>query len=86
MRTEKISKYAASADTVGDWDGQEQEIADKWNNNILPILAARENALNPESDNYDSELDALDYANSQAWESFCGSGGKIREAQKLAAE
>ena len=84
MNTQK-SKYAASEDTVGDWHGQEQKIADRWNNKILPILAARENALDPRSDNYNSELETLEYANSQAWESFCGSGGKIREAKKLAA-
>ena len=82
----KNSKYAASADSVGDWDGQEQEIADRWNNKIFPILAERENTLDPESDNYEQELETLEYANSQAWEEFCGSGGKIREAKKLAAK
>ena len=79
------SKYAASADSVGDWGGREQKISDRWNDEILPILAARENALNPESDSYESDLETLEYANSQAWESFCGSGGKIIEAKKLAA-
>ena len=61
-------KYAASADSVGDWNGNEEHVADDWNTHVLPLI---EKFL-PEgdSDNYDEKLRDLDYFVEDAWSAY----------------
>jgi len=68
-----INDYRATADSVGDWDGDEQKIANLWNERILPILAEQLGETNPGDDEYDEKISVIDYLSDRTWSEFCGS-------------
>jgi len=68
-----MKPFTADLDSIGEWQGQEQEAVDCWNCWVAPALAALEKQLDDVytiswHDYVDSELG---YAREAAWEQFC---------------
>jgi hypothetical protein len=62
-----MKPFTAELESIGEWQGQEQEAVDCWNRWVAPALAALDEQLG-ESDSADAELG---YAREAAWEQFC---------------
>lgn len=63
------NKFRATADEMGDWDGQEQEAAACWNKYVAPALLSLHESRADETGDDEGITDSVQ---SLAWEKFCG--------------
>lgn len=62
--------FHATADEMGDWDGQEEEAAACWNKFVAPALLALYETLDTDDGNPDPD-GRVGHAQNDAWEKFC---------------
>lgn len=67
-----METYTADLESIGEWQGQEQEAVDCWNRWVAPALAALDEQLG-EAVRADVELGL---ASEAAWEQFCDTNDK----------
>lgn len=77
--------YTARIETVGDWNGDEESVVERWNTYIMPVFDGTIDPENPEHPAISIGHGRAAYANEWAWEEFCGGAGDSDEAaEKLA--
>ena len=86
MRT---NQYLADAETIGDWEGNEEQAINLWNAHIAPALIEAHEAVVKADIDYDQrDLDRIGYLDNWAWDEFCGraAGDSEEETKQLAEE
>jgi hypothetical protein len=68
------SNFAATLETVGDWNGREESAVARWNAHVLPtIQTALDSAA--KGKNYEEDMEKIKRGADAAWEAFCTAGG-----------
>jgi len=71
-KAQASSQFKATLETIGDWGGEEEEVVERWNTYIAPMLEEiHEAAFDDTSGEYENNAEN---AEQEAWDRFAGEG------------